>query len=117
MNQQTEVYEVTYSRSRVFSKKKNRVAHSTNSTPKPETPISENSGGSRKEPAEAGIRSQCFRKARTQVWAGRSLNSLSVRVLCCRGRVCAYGKNASSIPRPAPPGRNVKATALPAPGN
>lgn len=99
---------MTYSRNRLSSKKPS--PHMTNSTRKPETPDSENSGGSR-----SGDRysSQCFRKGRTQVWAaGRCLNSLSVRVLCCRERVRAYGKNASSIPRPAPPGRNVKATSL-----
>lgn len=96
---------MTYSRNRLSGKKPS--PHMTNSTPKPETPDSENSG------AGTGIRGQCFRKGRTQVWAGgRCLNSLSVRVLCCRERVCAYGKNASSIPRPAPPGRNVKATSL-----
>lgn len=105
---------MTYSRNRLSSKKPS--PHMTNSTPKPETPDSENSGGSRSRDRYS---SQCFRKGRTQVWAGgRCLNSLSVRVLCCRERVRAYGKNASSIPRPAPPGRNVKATSLTAwPGN
>lgn len=99
---------MTYSRNRLSSKKPS--PHMTNSTPKPETPDSENSGGSRSRDRYS---SQCFRKGRTQVWAaGRCLNSLSVRVLCCRERVRAYGKNASSIPRPAPPGRNVKATSL-----
>lgn len=89
---------MTYSRNRLSGKKP--ALHMTNSTPKPETPASENSGGSGSRDRYSG---RCFRKGRTQVWAGRCLNSLSVRVLCCRERVRAYGQKRLQHPSPCAP--------------